>query len=420
MRNNIWIPKFKIDSDNHFFIEQILKVVEDYDIAVDLIEEKKHIKEEEPLIIIADHADIIESMGENLNNGKLSIYLILVLSDKSFKVNHQRITVFYQDDLRESTLASAIENLSLDLISKIKYDNIIATASKKLSEANELIDEYKNSLENSRLIQRSIMIPPVNYDDFETYTVYEPYRIVSGDVLFVKQVFDKMFIMIADVTDHGFLAGMYGAVLYALANNYIQRSSIIEQDVSIWGQYMMKSAKMFYPEFSKENNIAKNLLSASATFAVIDMSKCRIEICFYGSGTEPPILIKGDSVSAVNVSEDINIGVPLGEGNIMANPYRKKFFPGDMAVFYTDGATEIFSNLDNEQKDVSKIYSSKKVLKSIEEAVAKGKTSPDDIVSFVLRDANAYSLSTDITKNRDIPNVTDDLTIFCIKWRANR
>ena len=449
-KNIIWTPKLKIISKSHSFKEQILKIVEDCNIVVDQIEQDIKINPEEPLIIITDDINIPEYKAicsEKNKENQLNIYIIFILSDDLKIPDHNRITIYNSKDLHKSILSKKIETLSITLMSEIREDHCLKQISLELEETKKLITEYEDSLQNVKNIQKYVMIPPDDMNDFETYTVFQPLRTVTGDVILAKQVFNKIFIMIADVTDHGYSAAIYGAALYALANNYIHESGIMGQDVGMWGHYMMKASGMFYPEGikqskeqRKEQRHVKKLLTANATFAVIDKMKQQINICFYGSGAEPPILINGDKaepVLPIRKEEDksadpgqmqsIGIGVPLNDGESVAKVYTHKFYPGDMAVFYTDGATEIFSDL-NKEKDIKDIYSSDKILRSIKEAIEKdtkrGMITPKDIVSSVLRDANSYSIGTDIlskeNKNCDMPNISDDLTIFCIKWRNNR
>ena len=53
--------------------------------------------------------------------------------------------------------------------------------------------------------------------------------------------------------------------------------------------------------------------------------------------------------------------------------------------------------------------------------MANDKTAPNDIIKCILHDTTAYSIGTDIDDIDDetgMPNVTDDLTIACIKWKG--
>lgn len=412
IKNKSWIPKLKIISVNGMFREQILRVVNEHNIAIDL-ETAEVSEHDSSLIIISDRilSDEEEAVAE---------YVMLILASKSCIVaNTQKRTVMYQYGLRESELANKLENISLKIMSNNQHNKVVMDISKKLLDSEKIINDFESSIEKTNFAQKMIMKPSQNLDDFETYTLYEPYRSVSGDVLFVKQLYNKVFIMIADVTDHGYFAGVYGATLYALANNYIMNSSLMEQNVDMWAHFMMNAAGMFYPENTRKNDSIRDLFSASATFAVIDKSNCNIEFCFCGSGTEPPVIIsQGKTAKAVKIDTTNGIGTPLGNGNVLGKVNKKRFFPGDSVLFYTDGATEIFLNTDDEdQKDAEKIYSSENIVKSVAESLNKCKTKPNEIVESIIGDASAYSISTDISKNKSIPNISDDITIFCINWR---
>lgn len=449
--NAVFAPKLKIISDNHSFKEQIFKMIEDCNITVDQIDADVRIDEKEPLIIITDDPSIPEYemiCAQKDGGSPVNTHIIFILPDCSGIIKHKNIMAYNSAGLHKSSLSKEIKDRSTLLISEMLPDNCLKDARRELKEANRQIKDYKKAFDNVKLIQKSVMIPPEDMDGFETYTVYEPFLDASGDVLLVKQIFNRVFIMIADVTDHGYAAAVYGSALYALANNYVQKAGIMEQDAGMWGHYMMKAAGMFYPEGKKytkeqrkEQRETKKLLTANATFAVIDKMNQKIDVCFYGSGMEPPILVNNNTVNSIlpihmpGEEEDgeyereysSGIGVPLNDGECTAKVYSGKFYPGDMAVFYTDGATEIFSD-KNKGKDIKNIYSSAKIISSVKGTIEKnskyGTTTPEDIVNSILRDANAYSISTDIfsddARNNNIPNISDDLTIFCIKWRSNR
>lgn len=415
MKNGNWIPKLKINSTNNFFVEQILRVIDENDIAVDLLDEDESAGNDF-LILITDH-ELSEKEEED------PIFIVYVLPDDIKNVNEsEKRIIFYQNNLRESSLAKKIESLTLMLMSQAKQGRVVQDLSKQLLEANVIAEDYQKKMKEAQFAQKSIMIPQANINEFETYTVYEPLRNVSGDVLFVKECYGKIFIMVSDVTDHGYLAGMYGATLYALANNYVQTSSIMEQDVCMWAHYMHKASKMFFPEVTKNDKIKLNdLLTANATFAIIDKNKCHVDMCFCGSGGEPPIMVKnGGQVSAIKIDFEKNLSAPIGSGTVPASPKRIKFYPGDQLIFYTDGATEIFlDSVDTGEKDTKKMFSSENIIKAVKEAVCKRKTKPKEIVESILSDAAAYSISANFSKNKDIPNVDDDITIFCIKWGVN-
>lgn len=423
MKNRVWLPKIKIDSENQFFIEQIKRIIYNSNVAIDVFSpltfEKELPGDFIHSIVIADHYPIVHNTPDKF------IYILNNVDNAKYKENKEdihndNVIVYLRNTLKESELTNSIAKLALELLSTSKCDDVFADICSQLTNATREIEELKGALSLSRKAQKSIMNLDSLSDKFSSYLTYVPYKEVSGDVFFVKQIYDKVFIMLADVTDHGVLAGMYGATLYALANNYIQSSSIMEQDIDMWAQYMQKAAKMFYPEQLPYSDPLKSLFSANVIFMEIDTSKMMASFMFYGTGQEPPIMISSSGkVQAIKIGDEANaVGAPLGDSSV-TKIYKKRFLPGDAIVLYTDGATEIFLDPENETKDAAKMYSSENITKAIANKVKDDKFTPKVIVDSILRNAAAYSISSDLDKSDELPNVTDDLTIACIKWEGN-
>ena len=423
------LPVIKIESEDPFFVEQIKRIIYRYDIAIDIYDDKTSNAISTSIIISDDFPCISEETDE----------IIYVLSsDKKKEFDKYRgamrphnVKAYCKNNLKESVLANYITKIATKVLSTAKYNNALSETCRRAYAASEELDELKKAIALSKDAQRAVM----NLDmisksgNFDTSLVYVPYKEISGDVIFAREIYDRLFIMMADVTDHGILAGMYGATLYALANNYIQTSSIVGLDIDSWAQYMGKASRMFYPESLSPIDPMKNLFAANVTFAVIDMKKCIAQFMFYGTGQEPPIIIDSskdvhiiDTREAIKKNKDTaGIGAPLAGDASSAKIYWSRFFPGSSVTLYSDGATEVFLDPDNPRKDAKKMYTSDKIRDSVKNAVANDKTAPNDIIKCILHDTTAYSIGTDIDDIDDetgMPNVTDDLTIACIKWKG--
>ena len=410
MATNSGYPKLKIKSDNPFFCTQINRIIMERELLVDVVDSD------------VNKADIgIYDYVPDSSEFDLMPYLFLILDRKQEKELpkddiKENVHVFKSGSLRESEIADDIQNVSYTIIANNKASYGFASIAKELKNEQERTSDYETALLKSGEAQKMIMLPRFKDEMFDIHVVYEPYRDVSGDVLFIQKIYEKIFIMVADVTDHGYLAGMYGASLYALANNYVQHSSVMEQSVDAWSQYMVKASKMFQPYGLDIGNPMMVRFTANALFCIIDTKECKASFTFYGSGQEPPIIVKGGHSAKIFSISD-GIGAPLGDLETPAKVHKKKFFPGDSIIFFTDGATEIFANA-TEDKDVQKIYSVEKIEKSANAALSNKKKSPKDIIEFILKDASAYSIAEDLESDANMPNITDDLTIMCIKWEG--
>lgn len=412
MTVNNGYPKLRIKSENPFFEKQINRIIMEKELLVDVIED--HNKKVD--IIVFDY------VPEDAEFDSCS-YAILILDKAQEKLakslpfyENENVKVYKSGSLRESEIANDIQDISYKIIADNKNSYGMTSIAKDLVNEQNKTRDYETALLKSGEAQKLIMRPRFHDENFDIHIVYEPYRDVSGDVLFMQKIYEKIFIMVADVTDHGYLAGMYGASLYALANNYVQHSSVIEQSVDTWSQYMVKAAKMFQPYGLEAGDPMMIPFTANALFCIIDTKECRAYFSFYGAGQEPPIIIKGGhTAKLLDVKE--GVGTPIGEFDSSAKVYQKRFYPGDSIILFTDGATEIFLDA-SEDKDATKMYSATKIEKSSNEALSNGKKSPKELVEFILKDAGAYSISEDLNSDANMPNITDDLTLMCIKWEG--
>lgn len=407
-------PKLKIKSDNDFFCKQINRIIVEQELLVDVIDDRS--EEDKNKTIDIEILDHIPS-----NKEKLAPYMFLIVNPSEIHETEEikqkgNVYVYKLGELRESVIAEDIKNVANKIIANSRLNSGLKSTAKELELEREKTSDYKTALEKSGAAQKYIMQPLFKDDTFDIKVIYEPYRHVSGDVLFVKKMYSKIFIMIADVTDHGCLAGMYGASLYALANNYVQNSSIIEQSVDMWGQYMTKAAKMYRPYGLTASDSMMINFTANILLCILDLEEQKASFCFYGSGQEPPILIRENGTAKALKVED-GIGAPIGDIDSSAKVYRKNFYPGNGIIFYTDGATEIFADAA-EEKDSAKIYSSEKIVESVNIALKNNKNSSEEIIDYILKDASAYSITRNLQSKGNMPNITDDLTIMCIRWKG--
>lgn len=408
-------PKLRIKSEDVFFCLQINRILIEQDLLVDVIEDD----EAKADICVYNYIPSKEEMEDALYS-----FLILNPADickASLWSDNKNVRIYRLGELRESVLAEDIKNASITIIAEGRSGFGLTSLAKDLKNEQEKTEDYRIALRKSGEAQKLIMKPRFKDDNLDIKIVYEPYRDVSGDVLFVRKVYSKIFIMVADVTDHGCLAGMYGASLYALANNYIENTSLMEQSIGMWGNYMARASRMYQPYGLNAGDPMMSRFTANLLLSVIDLKDQKISFCFYGSGQEPPILIN-ESGDAKKLKIDEGVGTPVGDedtANTLVKVYKKGFYPGSGVVLYTDGLTEIFADAtETEKKDTSKIYSADKVASSVNQALSQNKTSSEEIVNYILKDASAYSIASNLESDANRPNVTDDLTIMCLRWKG--
>lgn len=413
-----WIPKLKIKTTDNIFKHQIHRIIDDNSICFDVLDDNEEFSnDDKKMCVIISNEELSELDLDVIYHG------ICIFSENTNRraiQEHENVTNYFVNELTQTELTNKLERISLKLMSLIKEKGVLNSFSKQLEEAKETIEDYGKSLEEASLLQHTIM---TNYNksiDYDIGVIYKAYRLISGDVVFVEEVQDCLFIMLADVTDHGFLSGIYGASLYTLAKNYVHNLTLNNMDLGMWVMHMYQGARLFYPPKNTKTKVKYNdLLTATATFAMIDKKKNIIDFCFCGSASESPIIVKGtggkDSIDFFPIESTDDICPVLGNPNYKVKVLRKKFLPGSSVIFYSDGASEIFLDYaDTESKDMKKIYSKESILKAIKNSFDRGINTSKEIVKAIVNDAKAYAISSDLSKNPDMP-LTDDLSILCIK-----
>lgn len=317
------------------------------------------------------------------------------ISLRFYKKNNFKVEKF-QNDLLDwyeiaQTLFSNAEEIRIEEAIRKNYQ--------------EKCDDYRHSLKLAGMMQRNVLNPP-NLNGFSQAFYYQSACSVSGDFLVIDEMENKIFIVIGDVTNHGYNAGLYGASLVTLIKSYLYMSSRYMLSIQGLLEYLI-SSKNFY------NDVDDRRLATTLLLCSIDKKEHTIE--FLNCGHESPVLIHQNKAHFLEMERSI----PLSD-ELTKIPERSifPFFPGDMIFLNTDGITDIFQN--PEEKDIRTAYSEIRLLDSIQYELDRKRGNPQEIIDGVLKDAKSYSITDDF-KNQDLSNKTilnapDDIMLYTLRW----
>lgn len=293
-----------------------------------------------------------------------------------------------------------------------------AESKKAKRKLEEKIKEYESDIQMASNLQKKVMIPKTP-EGFSLSLHYQPVNQVSGDFLFIKDIGKKVYIVIGDVTDHGYLSGLYATSLYSLIAGYLETSSV-------WGLNLtnlvsfVQHAGQFYQTHDEREYVLNQRTTATALFCEIDKVNQIARFINCGHGNEPPIIAYDGGLAEVISFNPGDILPPIGDGltKVIPLPTEIPFAEGNMLVFYTDGITEIFRN--SEEKLPTDEYSKERLAHSVLYEIKKPTWTPASVVRSIRKDAESYSLSEELEtqnfSNELIDGASDDVTILAIRW----
>ena len=359
------------------------------------------------LIFIGDTLEEIEQAGTHIEN-----------------ITNRRETqlyIFQKKDLSKENLAAEIKNAASNIMFKSSECSNTNELSAALDQKIELLEAYEKALDLASAVQKYVMTNGLsNLKNFIYSYDYEAFQKVSGDFFLVKEAYGKLFIMIGDVTDHGYAAGLYGAAIYAFAISYIENTSIRDLSVINWTRFIADSALTYHPIDQEAADLYNQSLTATATFAILDIKTGKLQITMCGSGMEPPMFIKkGEAIQSKTPNTPLP---PLGEWNFTGDLVNQdsvvtiKLYKGDTMIFYSDGLTEVFVD-NNIAKDAARTFSSERLFESAKKAAEAGVRDPKKIQDQIIRDSAGFSISPSLEYSAEKPEITDDFTIMVLQWK---
>lgn len=285
------------------------------------------------------YSEIKDSIFNEENSSQLNEMLAKFESDKK----QQEIELLQKDKevhtiLRNSLIAGCLFIFLVALLlfnrNKVKQKANIA-----LEEKNELIElknkEITDSIRYAKRLQLAILPPDNQVKQLlpNSFILYKPKDIVSGDFYWVEQWGNKVLVAAADCTGHG----VPGAFMSIVGNNLLQ------QAVNIYG---LEKPNLILNDLNK--NISKILHQSEETSTVkdgmdiallaIDKQNMSLE---FSAAYNPLWLIRQGEIIEVPGNKH-PVGAFVGEELKQFTNHKIELIKGDAIYVFTDGYADQF------------------------------------------------------------------------------
>jgi len=237
---------------------------------------------------------------------------------------------------------------------------VVEIAHHELEEKNkEIID----SIIYAKRIQSAILPPAKLIKEYlkESFILYKPKDVVSGDFYWLEQKNSKVFFAAADCTGHG----VPGAMVSVVCNNALNRS-VREYGLTIPGEILDKTRDIVVQEFKKSEEDVKDGM---------DIALCSIEgmKLQYAGAYNPLWVIRSGELIEMKANKQ-----PIGQFDNLKlfKTYSFDLEQGDAIYIFSDGYVDQFGG-EKGKKFKSKVF--RELLLSIQnKTMEEQNTSIDD------------------------------------------
>jgi len=164
-----------------------------------------------PLIMSIYHARKFSSIAKNL---ELQLLQVKDLSEKTI----------LQEKEKQKLIEGQKEKLEVEVVNRTRE---VVEQKKQIEEKNK---DITDSINYAKRIQKAILpdIETIQNDLRESFVLYQPKDIVSGDFYFYSKVDDKIIIAAADCTGHG----VPGAFMSMIGHNLLHQITVEEKIIA--------------------------------------------------------------------------------------------------------------------------------------------------------------------------------------------
>lgn len=223
---------------------------------------------------------------------------------------------------------------------------------KEKEQALELVDQQKAELEikdknltdsliYAQRIQEALLPSETYFRQYfgDSFILFKPKDIVSGDFYWIEERADKIFIVAADCTGHG----VPGALMSMIGHEIVEKT-INEDGVEVPSQILAVLNKALEKTFSREKNIGNIIRDG------MDVGLCIIEKkgkkLRYAGAFLPLYLVRNKSLTEIR-GDKIIIGMNPDNRNYTDHEY--DLLENDVIYMFSDGYVDQFGGSENKK-----------------------------------------------------------------------
>jgi len=214
----------------------------------------------------------------------------------------------------------------------------------KLEEKNRIIEEKNkdivDSINYAKRIQEAILPEPAEFSSLfpESFVLYRPKDIVSGDFYWVGEKNGRIVLAAADCTGHGVPGAFMSMIGNAFLNEIVMEKGVVSPD-EILGHLREKIMKALKQGGGSETRDGMDISLIS-----MENGSGKLE---YAGANNPLWVVRGKAVEDLKADKQ-PIGITAGD----SLPFRKQSISvqkGDCVYLFTDGYADQFGGKDGKK-----------------------------------------------------------------------
>lgn len=214
----------------------------------------------------------------------------------------------------------------------------------KLRELQLKNSELTESITYAKRIQQSILADPAGLGNHvrDTFVLYQPKDIVSGDLYWYCRKEGKLYIAAVDCTGHGVPGALMSVVANGLLRNTIQKKSLHDPAAMLLA--LDEELQLAFPG---------EHVSDGMDIALCELDLANKRLSFAGA-FRPLVIIRGGKLTEIKGSK-----YPIGaymEGEKTFELHRQELMAGDTLYLFSDGYADQFGGERNKKFQRKNFY----------------------------------------------------------------
>jgi serine phosphatase RsbU (regulator of sigma subunit) len=241
---------------------------------------------------------------------------------------------------------------------KVLNTRIILEQKLAIEEKNRLVEnqhkDIKDSIKYAERIQGAIL-PPTNFWNSilpNSFVLYQPKDVLSGDFYWVAETEDLKFVAAADCTGHGVPGALISIVNYNLLNK-----AVLEKHITTPGA-ILDAVNIWLTE-SLHQTAENSPVKDGMDICLISINKNTNEVLF--SGANNPLFVYSDNKLHEYKGDKFPVGSFLDETKLNFKTIAIEVQKGDILYLFSDGYADQFGGEQGKKFKLSKLRSEFKV-----------------------------------------------------------
>lgn len=298
----------------------------------------------------------LSEFEKNKDRDQVKLYP-LIIRDLDYIVRpicltpHDEISYVYRKPSEIEKCILILEKQSNDIVNLLQtgeknaddYSLMLKEVEKQLKRAVYGFNEVRDSIRQSEYVQRSILASRLFFRTCfpDSFLLFKPLDIVSGDFYFVSQLGEYKIVATADCTGHGISASLLTMVCCNYLDNAVNVYKLCDP---------AEILRFLFPRLEEFLSRQQNRMSKGAE---MDISVCSVHqqsgTLRYASINQPLILIENGEAKKLNPTRCVGSKVPvISDDNFSSNVIN--LTKGSMIYMFSDGFLDQFGGVKGESK----------------------------------------------------------------------